>query len=164
MAINRRSRIAILRGAKIVITEVGSYESNMLDIAARAEVSRATVYNHFADKEEMMFSLLESEIHRLITLAKGAATKREALIKLSRAISEDAALRRMVQTDPAEIAKFVTVDGHPLWVLIRTSLADLFSGSSGLIMLWLIGQVASPLTPTESDQQAALLAGTLSSI
>ena len=54
MATNQRSRIAILSGAKIVITEVGSYESNMNDIAARAEVSRATVYNHFSDKEEMM--------------------------------------------------------------------------------------------------------------
>ena len=72
MATNQRSRSAILRGAKIVITEVGSYESNMVDIAARAEVSRATVYNHFSDKEEMMLTLLESEIQRLFEIAKNA--------------------------------------------------------------------------------------------
>ena len=161
MAINRRSRIAILRGAKIVITEVGSYESNMLDIAARAEVSRATVYNHFVDKEEMMLSLLESEINRLVTLAKVAASKREALVKLSRAISEDPALRRMVKTDPEEIAKFVTMGGHPLWTLIKSSLVDLFGSSSGLILHWLIGQVGSPLTPAESEEQAVLLTRTL---
>ena len=59
-ASSQRTRSAILMGAKVVIAEVGSYESNMVDIAARAQVSRATVYNHFADKEEMMFSLLES--------------------------------------------------------------------------------------------------------
>ncbi|MSV87636.1 MAG: TetR family transcriptional regulator, partial [Actinobacteria bacterium] len=41
MATQQRSRIAILAGAKKVIAEVGAYESNMLDIAARAQVSRA---------------------------------------------------------------------------------------------------------------------------
>ena len=82
----QRSRTAILSGAKIVIGEVGSYESNMVDIAARAQVSRATVYNHFADKEEMMFSLLESEIIRLAELAKSAPSPKDALLILSREI------------------------------------------------------------------------------
>ncbi len=97
MATNQRSRTAILAGAKTVITEVGSYESNMLDIAARAEVARATVYNHFTDKEEMMLSLLESEILRLFALAKKAPTKRDALYVLSVEISQDPALRKMVR-------------------------------------------------------------------
>ncbi len=134
----------------------------MLDIAARAEVSRATVYNHFSDKEEMMFSLLESEIHRLIALAKGAINQHEALLNLSRAISEDPALRTMVKTDPLDIARFVRAGEHPLWGLINSSLAQIFGTSSGLILHWLIGQVASPLTPAESEQQTALLARVLS--
>ena len=77
MALQQRSHIAILAGAKTVISEVGSYESNMIDIAARAEVSRATVYNHFADKEEMMLTLLESEIQRLAALAQKSASPRD---------------------------------------------------------------------------------------
>ncbi len=154
MATNKRSRTAILSGAKIVITEVGSYESNMNDIAARAEVSRATVYNHFSDKEEMMLSLVESEIQRLFELAKKAPTKRDALHALSIEISKDLALRKMVETDPLDIAKFVTVSDHPLWQLINTSLASLFGESSGTVLRWLIGQIASPLTPDESAKQA----------
>ena len=154
MATNHRSRIAILSGAKIVITEVGSYESNMNDIAARAEVSRATVYNHFSDKEEMMLSLVESEILRLIDLAKKAPTKRDALYVLSTEISKDPALRKMVETDPLDIAKFVRVTDHPLWQLVQTSLNLLFGESSETVLRWLLGQIASPLTPAESAKQA----------
>ena len=161
MAIHHRSRSAILSGAKIVITEVGSYESNMNDIAARAEVSRATVYNHFSDKEEMMLSLVESEIMRLFELAKCAPTKRDALYVLSTGISADPALRKMVQTDPLDIAKFVTVSDHPLWKLIQDSLATLFGESAGTVLRWLIGQIASPLTPDESAQQADQIARAL---
>ena len=154
MATNQRSRTAILSGAKIVITEVGSYESNMNDIAARAEVSRATVYNHFSDKEEMMLSLLESELLRLYDIAKKAPTKRDALNALSFEISKDPALRKMVETDPLDIAKFVTATQHPLWILIKSSLESLFGESSGVVLQWLISQVASPLTPAESSKQA----------
>ena len=154
MATINRSRSAILSGAKIVITEVGSYESNMNDIAARAEVSRATVYNHFSDKEEMMLSLLESEIYRLFEVGKRAPTKRDALYAISVEISKDPALRKMVETDPLDIAKFVTVTEHPLWLLIKSSLESLFGESAGTVLHWLIGQVASPLTSAESAQQA----------
>ena len=154
MATNHRSRTAILAGAKTVITEVGSYESNMLDIAARAEVARATVYNHFTDKEEMMLMLLESEILRIYALAKKAPTKRDALYILSVEISKDPALRKMVQTDPLDIAKFVTVTDHPLWTLVKDSLNSLFGESAGTVLHWLIGQVASPLTVAESAKQA----------
>ena len=154
MATNQRSRTAILKGAKIVITEVGSYESNMLDIAARAEVARATVYNHFTDKEEMMLSLLESEILRIFALAKKAPAKRDALYILSVEISSDPALRKMVQTDPLDIAKFVTVTDHRLWTLVKGSLIELFGESAGVVFHWLIGQIASPLTVAGSAKQA----------
>ncbi len=161
MATNQRSRIAILSGAKIVITEVGSYESNMLDIAARAEVSRATVYNHFSDKEEMMTSLLESEIRRLFAIAKKAPTKRDALLALSVEISKDPALRKMVETDPLDIAKFVTMTDHPLWILVKNSLVELFGDSAGTVLHWLIGQIASPLSLEGSNKQADQLARAL---
>ena len=151
----QRSRTAILAGAKIVIGEVGSYESNMVDIAARAQVSRATVYNHFADKEEMMFSLLESEILRLADLAKKAPSPRDALLVLSREISSDQALRKMTETDPTDIAAFVTISGHPLWAVVQESLTKIFGiDNSSLVLHWLLGQIASPLTPAESAHQA----------
>jgi AcrR family transcriptional regulator len=158
----QRSRTAILAGAKIVIGEVGSYESNMVDIAARAQVSRATVYNHFADKEEMMLSLLESEILRLADLAKAATSTKDALLVLSREISGDVALRKMTVTDPTDIAAFVTIGAHPLWAVVQESLTKIFGlDNSSLVLHWLLGQVASPLTPAESAHQADQLSSAL---
>jgi AcrR family transcriptional regulator len=162
MAVQQRSRDAILAGAKIVVGEVGSYESNMVDISARAQVSRATVYNHFADKEEMMLSLVESELNRLADLAKSQATAQAGLYALSRAISTDPALAKMVQTDPQDIAKFVTATNHPLWELANELCAKVFGvDNGGLVLHWLISQIGSPLNEAQSEHQAQQLARAL---
>jgi len=163
MAPEQRSRSAILSGAKIVIAEVGSYESNMVDISARAQVSRATVYNHFADKEEMMLSLLESEINRLAALAKKQPSPKDALFALSRDISTDPALRKMVETDPEDIAHFVTKTDHPLWKLADQLSAKVFGEQNGdLVLHWLISQIGAPLSEPQSRHQSDQLARTLS--
>ena len=162
MATQQRSRAAILAGAKAVIAEDGNYESNMIEIAARAQVSRATVYNHFADKEEMMLTLLESEIERLTELAKSAANPMEALRALSQDISNDPALRKMVTSDPLDIARFVTVTDHPLWTKVFESATAVFGlDNSGVVIRWLIGQIGAPLTAAESAHQAEQIARAL---
>ena len=61
---SNKSRAAIFNGAKAVIAEVGNYQSNIADIALRAQVSKATIYNQFADKAEMMECLVEAEVIR----------------------------------------------------------------------------------------------------
>lgn len=159
MALQNRTREAILAGAKLEIAEVGSYESNMVDISTKAQVSRATVYNHFADKEEMILALVESEIERLSALASGADSPRDALYLLSRDISSDAALAKMRESDPTDIAKFVTQSEHPLWQLANESAIKVFGPTNGsLVLHWLISQIGSPLSDGESAQQADKLA------
>ena len=78
---SNKSRVAILAGAKLVIAKVGNYQSNIADIALRAQVSKATIYNQFADKAEMMESLVESEVLRLVDLGLSAASRQDALYK-----------------------------------------------------------------------------------
>ncbi len=161
MAIPSKSRIAILAGAKKVVAEVGSYESNMIDIADRAEVSRATIYNHFVDKEEMMKTLLASEVDRLLNGAKSQQSKVAALSFLSQEISSDTALAKMVETDHDEIVALMMISDDPLWIYIHRELATLFqAGESevGLIIRWLLAQITSPLTPEQSQIQATALA------
>ena len=162
MATQQRSRAAILAGAKSVIAQSGNYESNMIEIAARAQVSRATVYNHFADKEEMMLTLLESEIDRLAELARSASDPAQGLRLISIEISSDPALRKMVTSDPLDIARFVTVTDHPLWRRAFGHAEDIFGAqNSRLVIRWLIGQIGAPLTPEESAQQSLQLASAL---
>jgi AcrR family transcriptional regulator len=155
-ATSNRSRQAIFRGAKEVISEVGSYESNMAQISLRAQVSRATIYNQFADKAEMMQFLTD--------LAIAADSREESLRRLSVEISQDLALRQMVESDPTDIAKLMTISDHPLWVKVHQSLVSIFGADSagcGLILRWLIAQIASPITEEESATQAKRLVRTL---
>ena len=164
VATSNKSRSAIFAGAKAVIAEVGNYQSNIAEIALRAQVSKATIYNQFADKAEMMECLVESEILRLTDLALSAGSRQEALYLLSQQISQDEALRRLVETDPLDIAKLVTITAHPNWVLAHQGIAKIFghdSAACGVILRWLIGQISSPITDAESKLQSKRLAATL---
>ena len=163
-ATSNKSRAAIFRGAKLIIAEVGNYQSNIADIALRSQVSKATIYNQFADKAEMMECLVESEVIRLTDLALAASSRQEALYALSTAISQDEALRKLTQSDPSDIAKLVTISNHPTWVLAHQGIAKIFgadSAASGVILRWLIGQIASPITQEESLAQSKRLANSL---
>jgi AcrR family transcriptional regulator len=161
---SNKSRVAILAGAKLVIAKVGNYQSNIADIAVSAQVAKATIYNQFADKAEMMESLVESEVIRLTELALAASSRQEGLALLSNAISQDLALRKLVQSDPSDIARLVTITNHPTWVLVHQGIAKVFGADSaacGVILRWLIGQIASPITEEESIAQSRRLAATL---
>ena len=163
-ATSNKSRAAIFAGAKAVIAEVGNYQSNIADIALRAQVSKATIYNQFADKAEMTEYLVESEVIRLTDLALAASSRQEALNLLSIAISQDQALRKLVESDPTDIAKLVTISNHPTWVLAHQGIAKVFGTDAaicGLILRWLIGQIPSPITKEESLAQSKRLANTL---
>jgi len=164
IATSNKSRTAIFAGAKSVITEVGNYQSNIADIALRAQVSKATIYNQFADKAEMMESLVESEVERLVELGLSASSRQEALYLLSTSISQDLALRKLVETDPTDIAKLVTISSHPTWVVAHKGIARIFGADAaacGVVLRWLIGQIASPITQEESLAQSKRLANTL---
>jgi len=163
-ATSNKSRAAIFNGAKLIIAEVGNYQSNIADIALRSEVSKATIYNQFADKAEMMECLVESEVIRLTQVALAASSRQEALFALSTAISQDEALRKLTQSDPSDIAKLVTISSHPTWVLAHHGIAKIFGADSaacGVILRWLIGQIASPITQEESLAQSKRLANSL---
>ena len=161
---SNKSRVAILAGAKLVIAKVGNYQSNIADIAVSAQVAKATIYNQFADKAEMMESLVESEVIRLTELALAASSRQEGLALLSNAISQDLALRKLVESDSSDIARLVTITNHPTWVLVHQGIAKVFGADSaacGVILRWLIGQIASPITEEESVAQAKRLAASL---
>jgi len=163
-ATSNKSRAAIFIGAKLIVAEVGNYQSNIADIALRSEVSKATIYNQFADKAEMMECLVESEVIRLTQVALAASSRQEALYALSTAISQDEALRKLTQSDPSDIAKLVTISNHPTWVLAHQGIAKIFGADSaacGVILRWLIGQIASPITQEESLAQSKRLANSL---
>jgi TetR/AcrR family transcriptional regulator of autoinduction and epiphytic fitness len=60
-----QKRATILDASTRVFLEKGYSESGMTEIAAQAEVSTATLYNHFAGKEELFDAVVERLWHKL---------------------------------------------------------------------------------------------------
>lgn len=156
---HRRTHSAILIATKELIATVGLANMSMIEIADTAEVSRATLYNHFRDKESVVAALCESECERLILIAQSSVNASEALEHLSLEISGDAALAHMRIHDPALLTKALGLREHPLWGRFASELV-LVTGSQLLAhvsLLWLMGQVLQPIAPHNSRLQAELL-------
>jgi len=156
---HRRTQSAILTGTKELIATVGLAKMSMIEIADTSEVSRATLYNHYRDKESVIAALCESECARLIAIVQSAPNATDALELLSIQISTDGALAHMRVFDPAPLTLALAAIDNPLWNNLCDALA-VISGSqvlADLALRWLVGQVLNPLTPEDSRLHAELL-------
>jgi AcrR family transcriptional regulator len=155
--IHRRTESAILEGTKSLIALHGISNISMIDIADVSQVSRATLYNHFRDKDAVLYSLLSREIIYLFENApKNPA---ELLEYFSCAISADQGLAGMRSHDPAILTKMLLRSEDKIWHAIDAFfLAALGSEvKAGIAISWLIGHVLQPLTPEQSRAQGAEL-------
>ena len=156
-AVASRSEAALLNATKEIIATQGIKNLAMIDIADLSQVSRATLYNHFRDKDAVLYSLLSREIIHLFESApKNPA---ELLEYFSCTISADQGLAGMRSHDPAILTKMLMRSEDKIWHAIDAFfLAALGSDvKAGIAISWLIGQVLQPLTPEQSRSQSAQL-------
>jgi len=78
---------AILEAAQHIFAQKGFHEATISDIAKKAEVSEATIYEYFSSKEELLFSIPAETIHQyqeknleILEYFQGAANKLRFLI------------------------------------------------------------------------------------
>lgn len=153
-----------MNAARALLGESGISATNMIDIADRAEVSRASLYNHFRDKHEVFVALVETEIERIATLALVAPSRSEALFMISREISAHEGLRTAIERDGDLMAAALTARDHKVWVEIYAQLSNIFATDVvgvGLVLRWLMGQVTAPLSEEHSREQANRIASIL---
>jgi len=131
----------------------------MIEIADASEVSRATLYNHYRDKNAVISALIAAEVEHMIELANKAGTPADALEKLSLYISADTALAAMRIHDQSTLTSALSHADHPLYLEIARCLysATKSEAGTGVAMRWLIGQVMQPLSIKQSREQAELL-------
>jgi len=131
----------------------------MIDIADASEVSRATLYNHFRDKNAVLEALISSEVDRLVAIASQAGTPADALESLSREISADTALASMRIHDAQFLIAIMSHAESPLYLILARCIfeATKSEAGTGLAMRWLLGQIMQPITPKQSREQAELL-------
>jgi AcrR family transcriptional regulator len=86
----RRNLDRILVAAREVLAERGM-EATMDEVARRAGVGHATVYRRFPTKEELVVTVMERHLARLLDVARAAAGERDAWTALRGAIEQAAA-------------------------------------------------------------------------
>ncbi|NBU57534.1 MAG: TetR/AcrR family transcriptional regulator [Actinobacteria bacterium] len=157
--IHRRTESAILEGTKNLIALHGISNISMIEIADASEVSRATLYNHYRDKNAVLNALITAEVERLVELASRAGTPADALETLSIEISHDAALASMRIHDQDALIAVMTHAENPLYLVLATCIyeATKSEAGTGLAMRWLLGQVMQPISAKQSREQAELL-------
>jgi AcrR family transcriptional regulator len=131
----------------------------MIDIADASEVSRATLYNHFRDRNAVLMALITSEVERLVAIASTSGTPADALESLSREISADSALAAMRTHDAQLLIAIMSHAENPLYLTLARCIfeATKSEAGTGLAMRWLLGQIMQPITPKQSREQAELL-------
>ncbi len=77
----------ILKAAEMIFAQKGFHEATISDIAKKAEVSEATIYDYFSSKEELLFSIPAETIHQyqeknleILEYIQGASNKLRFLI------------------------------------------------------------------------------------
>ncbi len=58
----RKCRLRILKASRRLFREKGYDNTMMEDIAAKAELSKATIYNYFPNKESLLLGTMEDEL------------------------------------------------------------------------------------------------------
>lgn len=160
VATHRRTQTAILEATKELIATTGLKKMSMIEIADLSQVSRATLYNHFRDKDSVIRALCESELARLVEIAQNSPDATSALEQISLEVSSDSALAAMRGQDPEQLTVALTHQDDQLWKAFAIALNHLLGEEkSTLALRWLLGQALHPLTPEQSRTQAKGIAG-----
>ena len=160
VATHRRTQNAILGATKQLIATTGIKKMSMIEIADVSEVSRATLYNHYRDKDSVIRALCESELARLVDIAQKASNATVALEQLSLQVSSDSALAAMRIQDPDQLTIALSRQEDQLWKAFAIAMNHLLGEAKGSLALrWLLGQAVHPITPEQSHLQAEAITG-----
>src|SRR5688500_19699011 len=157
-----RTRLGLLTGAARAFAEHGVRRSTMQAVAAAAGVAKATLYNHFRTKDDVVGALLAAELDRLIALA-AALPLDQALAALSDELGAHPVLRRLAGTEPEVLTALLGAEAERWAELIGRLAGALHLDADGaeLAGRWLLGVVLQPGRSTTRHRHAARLAAAL---
>jgi AcrR family transcriptional regulator len=163
-----RTRAAILDATAGCIERYGVRKTTMSDVASKGGVAKATLYNHFRTKDDLLKALVLSRVEALASECSelAAAGLGPALEHAGQWLDACRPVRRVAADDPALLAALGTPATGRLWdaarVAVETVLREAGAPSDAvavdLVLRWLCGHVMWPGTSDEVAAGARLLA------
>lgn len=159
-----RTRAAVLAGARQCVQKQGTRKTTMVDVAATAGVAKATLYNHFRTKSEVLAALVESEVAAAAgETAEVASTAglEVALARLAERLGEHPVVRRLAATEATVLVGLVLPADPPQsgWAVAREELGtllvpaiapDALPAAVETVLRWLVSQLLWPGSREES--------------
>jgi AcrR family transcriptional regulator len=168
-----RTRSAILDAAAASVASSGVRRTTMSDIATTGGVAKATLYNHFRTKDDVLAALVEARVSALGAACEaiaGSAGLASALEQAAAELAAFPALRRVAADEPALLVPLSALEEGRTAESARAAVAAVLvaaGAASGaaqveLVLRWLAGQLLAPLEPQAAAAQAALLVSAVS--
>jgi AcrR family transcriptional regulator len=165
-----RARGGILDGARATIAHGGVRRMTMSEVAERGGVAKATVYNHFRSRGELLDGLLADELAQLLETADRAGTGTAAqLAALAQSISHNPLLDAIRQSEPEVLAGLTAISNEDTldrWTAVVDTVrgrlerqgARTDDASVDLVLRWLLSVVLAPAPADRLAAEAGLLA------
>jgi AcrR family transcriptional regulator len=174
-----RTRAALLDAAAHCVERYGLRKATMGDIALKAAVAKATLYNHFRTKDDVLAALVDTRVAALAARCEDVAAGRPlpagepvlgiglaaALQCAAAAIAADRPLRRTVADEPAVAAALATPGEGRSWDAVRAHVARVLEAAGApadasavdVVLRWLVSQVLVPVAPAVAAHTAVVL-------
>jgi AcrR family transcriptional regulator len=158
-----RSRSAILDGARRAVATNGT-RLTMAQIASGGGVAKATLYNHFRTRDDVLAALVLDELEAMAESLREEDLA-DALSSAANGLAQHPLLRVLAEREPATLAALGRIDmATPGWQLAHTAVEAVLSrsGRAGteFVLRWLASFILSPATSAEiAADLAILLAG-----
>lgn len=168
-----RTRSAILDAAADCVERVGVRRTTMGELARAGGVAKATLYNHFRTKDDVLAALVEARAQALAlecrALAGGPAGLAGALEHAAARLGDSRPLRRVAQEEPALLAPLAAPGEGRAWDGVREGLRAVLvaGGAAGtdeqveLVLRWLLSALLWPPSPAAAATGAERLARAL---
>jgi AcrR family transcriptional regulator len=155
-----RTRDSLLDGALSVVERDGVRGLTMSSVARRAGVAKATLYNHFRTKDDVLVALVLREVELGGEQARRSPT---ALAAAADYVADHVAVRWLATTDPGALVPLLRLAPSPATTRTYELVADLLGCAPGdvradVAVRWLVSQVLAPQSPDDRAATAALLA------
>ncbi len=166
-----RTRSALLAATTDCVARYGIRKTTMVDVAARSKVAKATLYNHFRTKDDVLAAVVEQHVADLVGACVGVAGATgllDALALAAERIGGSPALRRAAEGEQALLAPLVTPGSARGWQVARDGVAAVLTAGRAangpaqveIVLRWATSQVLWPLNAEQARVSAAsLLAG-----
>ena len=161
-----RTRAALLAATAECIARYGIRKTTMVDVASKSRVAKATLYNHFRTKDDVLAALVEQQVAELVGACVTAASAQglvAGLTECARLLADNAALRKAAQDEPALLAPLMVLGDGRGWQAARDGAAAVLTAAgtaSGaaevdLLLRWAVSQLLWPLAHGAARDTAA---------